>query len=135
MTGRIQLQYELAQIDVEKRQLKLEERQLELERRELAVKHRLKQLSVIDLTEDDTQVKHESCDETTDDIQVPIFDTSSAGLQTAGGTRATLTSTAQGPEEKTLVEEQQQSAGSAVTATATGEPSKSGRAVESTEFS
>ncbi|OCT50454.1 hypothetical protein CLCR_07171 [Cladophialophora carrionii] len=105
MASRVQLQYELAQIELEKRQLGLEERQLELERKELAVKHRLMQLMAIDLTEDSAQVKTEPRDGSTDDPQATISNTVSAELPPVGAPRAnSTTNSAPGHEDDTMVE-------------------------------
>ncbi|ETI23745.1 hypothetical protein G647_05551 [Cladophialophora carrionii CBS 160.54] len=106
MASRIQLQYELAQIELEKRQLNLEERQLELERKELTVKHRLMQLMTIDLTEDSAQVKTESRDGSRDDPQVTSSSMLSAELPSAGEPRAdSTTNSAPGHEDEATVEE------------------------------
>ena len=59
MASRLQLNYELAQIELNKRQLQLENRKLELERQELDVKQRLPELNSVDLTEDESLVKLE----------------------------------------------------------------------------
>ena len=56
---RLQLDHELAQIELDKRQLHLEDRKLQLERRELDVKQRLLQLNAADLTEDEPLLKLE----------------------------------------------------------------------------